>query len=99
MEFVTLDGREVDVLFTAARLEGISIGIGGAIDITDRIRAQERLQQVQADFAHAARLSVLGEIAASIAHEITQPLAALRTNGETGLRWLDRGEPNSPNAG
>jgi PAS domain S-box-containing protein len=100
-KFVTLDGREIDVLFTAARLESIrgrGIGLGGAIDITDRIRAQERLQQVQADFAHAARLSVLGEIAASIAHEVNQPLAAVRTNGETGLRWLDRPEPNIPKA-
>lgn len=96
-KFVTLDGREIDVLFTAARLESIGgrgINLGGAIDITDRIRAEERLQQVRADFAHAARLSVLGEIAASIAHEINQPLAAVRTNGETGLRWLDRPEPN-----
>jgi PAS domain S-box-containing protein len=100
-KFVTLDGREIDVLFTAARLEWIGgggIGLGGAIDITDRIRAQERLQQVQADFAHAARLSVLGEIAASIAHEVNQPLAAVKTNGETGLRWLDRPEPNVPKA-
>jgi PAS domain S-box-containing protein len=100
-KFVTLDGREIDVLFTAARLESNGergIGLGGAIDITDRIRAQERLQQVQADFAHAARLSVLGEIAASIAHEVNQPLAAVRTNGETGLRWLDRPEPNIPKA-
>jgi PAS domain S-box-containing protein len=100
-KFVTLDGREIDVLFTAARLESIGergIGLGGAIDITDRIRAQERLQQVQADFAHAARLSMLGEIAASIAHEVNQPLAAVMTNGETGLRWLDRPEPNIPKA-
>jgi PAS domain S-box-containing protein len=98
MKFVTLDGREVDLLFTAARLEGISIALGGAIDITDRVRTQERLQQVQADFAHAARLLVLGEIAASIAHEVNQPLAAVMTNGETGLRWLDRPEPNVPKA-
>jgi PAS domain S-box-containing protein len=100
-KFVTLDGREIDVLFTAARLGSIGergIGLGGAIDITDRIRAQERLQQMQADFAHAARLSVLGEFAASIAHEVNQPLAAVRTNGETGLRWLDRPEPNVPKA-
>ncbi len=99
-KFITLDGREIDVLFTAARLESIGerISLGGAIDITDRSRAEERLQQVQADFAHAARLAMLGEIAASIAHEINHPLAAVRTNGETGLRWLDRPEPNVPKA-
>jgi signal transduction histidine kinase len=50
--------------------------------------------RVQAEFAHAARISMLGELAASIAHEINQPLAAMRTNGETALRWLDRAEPN-----
>jgi C4-dicarboxylate-specific signal transduction histidine kinase len=90
-KFVTLDGREIDVLFTAARPESIGergIGLGGAIDITDRIRAQERLQQVQADFAHAARLSVLGEIAASIAHEVNQPLTGVVTYGGACLRWL-----------
>jgi C4-dicarboxylate-specific signal transduction histidine kinase len=70
----------------------------GVVDITERVRAQEKLQQVQADFAHAARLSVLGELAASIAHEINQPLAAVRTNGETVIRWLDRSEPNVPKA-
>jgi PAS domain S-box-containing protein len=100
-KFITLDGREIDVLFTAARPESIGergISLGGAIDITDRIRAEERLQQVRADFALAARLSMLGEVAASIAHEINHPLAAVRTNGETGLRWLDRLEPNVPKA-
>jgi PAS domain S-box-containing protein len=100
-KLVTLDGREIDVLYTAARLGSVgeqAITLGGAIDITDRVRAQEQLQRVQADFAHAARLSVLGEIAASIAHEVNQPLAAVRTNGETGLRWLDRPEPNIPKA-
>ena len=57
-------------------------------------RAQERLQQVQADFAHAARLSVLGEIAASIAHEVNQPLAAAVTNGHACRRWLAADPPN-----
>jgi signal transduction histidine kinase len=68
--------------------------VGTVMDITEVIRAQERLRQVQADLAHAARLSVLGELAASIAHEVSQPIAAVRTNGETALRWLDRSEPN-----
>ncbi len=92
----TLDGREIDVLFTAARLGsmGERMSIVGIVDITERVRAQDMLQQVQAEFARAARISVLGELAASIAHEVNQPLAAIRTNSETGLRWLDRAEPN-----
>jgi PAS domain S-box-containing protein len=68
--------------------------MGAVMDITDRLRTEERLRQVQADFAHSARISLLGELAASIAHEVNQPLCAIETNGETGLRWLDRAEPN-----
>ncbi len=70
--------------------------MGALKDITDRRRTEERLRQVQADFAHSARISLLGELAASIAHEVNQPLCAIETNGETGLRWLDRAEPNVP---
>jgi C4-dicarboxylate-specific signal transduction histidine kinase len=49
---------------------------------------------MQSDLAHAARLSMLGEFTASIAHEVNQPLAAIATNGEAGLRWLGRQEPD-----
>lgn len=92
---VTLDGRDIKVLFSAARLAGgTGLSLVGLVDVTDRARVQEKLQQLQAEFAHAARLSVLGELAASIAHEVNQPLTALRINGETVLRWLDRAEPN-----
>ena len=94
----TLDGRVIDVLFTIARPEHVNSDAGsvlyGFIDITDSVRTREKLQEFQAELAHAARLSVLGELAASIAHEVQHPLAALATNGETGLRWLDRAEPN-----
>jgi C4-dicarboxylate-specific signal transduction histidine kinase len=66
----------------------------GLIDITEQVRARETLQRVQADFAHAARVSMLGELTASIAHEVNQPLAAIVTNGEVGLRLLNRSEPD-----
>ena len=49
---------------------------------------------MQADFAHAARLSVLGELTASIAHEVNQPLAAIAAGGEASLRWLARSAPD-----
>jgi signal transduction histidine kinase len=100
-KIVAPGGKVIDVLFTAARPGPIGdrgISLVGLIDITERIRAQEMLAQVQAEFARAARISVLGELAASIAHEINQPLAAIRTNGETALRWLNRPEPNLPKA-
>ena len=94
---MTLDGRIINVLFTAARpgsFGDLGISLVGLIDITARIRAQERLERVQAEFAHAARISMLGELTASIAHELNQPLAAVKTSGEAALRWLDRSEPN-----
>jgi C4-dicarboxylate-specific signal transduction histidine kinase len=51
-------------------------------------------QNVQAEMARIGRLTTMGELAASIAHEINQPLAAIRTNADVGLRWLTRAEPN-----
>jgi PAS domain S-box-containing protein len=91
------DGRVIDVLFKVAR-PGTALdpamSLIGLIDIAERVRAQEMLQRVQADFAHAARVSVLGELTASIAHEVNQPLAAIATNGEAGLRWLAGPQPD-----
>jgi signal transduction histidine kinase len=63
-------------------------------DITERLRTEAQLRQLQADFAHAARISTLGEVATSIAHEVKQPLAAIVTNGETALHWLERHDVN-----
>ena len=92
-----LDGNIIDVFFTSAfpaALSDMGIGLVGMIDIRSRLEAERMLQQVQADFAHAARVATLGELTASIAHEVNQPLAAIATNGEASLRWLDRPEPN-----
>ncbi len=66
------------------------------IDNTARIEAEARLRQVEADFTHAARLSTLGQMTASIAHEVKQPLSAILTNAETILRWLAKPDPNLP---
>lgn len=92
-----IDGREFDTHFTAC-FPPDSVAAGklliGVIDISARVQAQEMLQRVQAEFAHAARISMLGELTASIAHEVNQPLAAISTNASAGLRWLDRGEPD-----
>jgi signal transduction histidine kinase len=93
----TIEGREFDAHFTACfPQESVMAGklLIGVIDISARVEAQEMLQRVQAEFAHAARVSILGELTASIAHEINQPLAAISTNAAAGLRWLDRPEPD-----
>jgi PAS domain S-box-containing protein len=63
-------------------------------DITERKRAEEAMRQAQADLAHVARVTTLGELSASIAHEVNQPLAAIVTHGEAGLLWLDREVPD-----
>ena len=68
--------------------------LAGFVDDTDRRLAQEKLHQVQSEFARAARIATLGELTGSIAHEVNQPLTAITTNSETAVRWLDRPEPN-----
>jgi two-component system, LuxR family, sensor kinase FixL len=62
-------------------------------DIEATKQAEETLAQAQAELAHVSRLSTLGELTASIAHEVNQPLAAIVTSGEACLRWLARDEP------
>ncbi len=64
-------------------------------DITERLRTEAQLRQHQADHAQAARISTLGELATSIAHEVKQPLSAIVTNAETSLRWLSREPVNA----
>ncbi|WP_068020906.1 PAS domain-containing sensor histidine kinase [Rhodoplanes sp. Z2-YC6860] len=68
--------------------------VGATIDETERVRATAALQEAQAELARVARLTTMGELAASIAHEINQPLAAVVANGNAALRWLDRATPD-----
>jgi PAS domain S-box-containing protein len=67
------------------------------VDVTERKRAQderERLQQLESDLAHMNRLSVLGELAASLSHEILHPIATARNNARAGIRFLELNPPN-----
>src|SRR5882757_2070538 len=71
--------------------------VGTQLDVTEHKRAEEereRLRQVQADLAHINRVTTMGELTASLAHEIKQPIAAAVTNAKTCLRWLGRDEPD-----
>ena len=63
-------------------------------DISERKRAEEALRIAQAELTHVTRVTTLGEMTASIAHEIKQPLAAVVTNGSACLRWLAGESPN-----
>ncbi|MFM5885404.1 MAG: PAS domain S-box protein [Novosphingobium sp.] len=86
-----VDGVPIEVLFTVSlsqdnRRRGIMLI--GVVDNSARKGAEAALRQLQSDFAHAERISVLGELTASIAHEVNQPLAAIAANGAASLRWL-----------
>jgi C4-dicarboxylate-specific signal transduction histidine kinase len=66
---------------------------GALMDVTAARRAESRLQEAQAQAAHVARVTSLGALSASIAHEVNQPLAAIVSHGEASLRWLNREVP------
>jgi PAS domain S-box-containing protein len=68
--------------------------VGTVMDITERRHAEEALRSAQAELARVARLTTMGELVASIAHEINQPLAAIVTSAGACLRWLNRTEPD-----
>lgn len=71
--------------------------VGTTVDITERKRAEEeraRLQQLEADLAHINRVSMMGELTASIAHEVNQPLSGVVSNASACLRWLAGETPN-----
>jgi len=91
------DGAVKHVHATAHAVTDASGGIefvGAVTDVTARRRAEEKLHQAQAELAHVTRVTALGELAASIAHEVNQPLAAVVANAAAALRWLDRETPN-----
>ena len=93
------DGHEFPVEVSLASLEtGEGMLISGTIrDITELKRVEqerERLRQLEADLVHTNRVSMLGELAASLSHELKQPIAAAITNAYTCLQWLARDEPD-----
>jgi PAS domain S-box-containing protein len=67
---------------------------GVMVDLTNRKQAEEALRQAQADLAHVSRVTTMGELTASLAHEVKQPIAAAITNARTCLRWLAADTPN-----
>jgi PAS domain S-box-containing protein len=97
-EYLRSDGSRVPVLITAtmngdARSETLAF----VVDLTERKRAEEereRLRQAQADLAYMSRVITVGELAASLAHEIKQPIAAAVMNAKTCSRWLQRDVPD-----
>lgn len=96
LRFATFDGelRDVRISVTYPNApEQLDITLISLEDVTERLQTEAQLRQLQADFTHAARISTLGELATSIAHEVNQPLAAVVTNADASLRWLQHAQP------
>jgi PAS domain S-box-containing protein len=68
--------------------------VGSSTDITERRQAEEALRQAQEDLARISRITTMGELTASLAHEVNQPIAAAVTDANTCLRWLTREQPD-----
>lgn len=101
VQLKTLQGRVADVVLRATVLPGgeaWSRMLIMAVDVTERNEARARLEQSSAELAHAGRVALLGQLAASITHEVNQPLTAIINYGKSGRRWLARPEPDLPEA-
>src|SRR6266446_3954926 len=87
--------KHVHVVAHAVRHHGDQLEfIGALMDVTATKQAEEELHKTQTELTHVTRVTTLGELSASIAHEVNQPLAAVVTNAEACVRWLDRETPD-----
>src|SRR5207247_11210274 len=88
-EFIRKDGSRVPALVGGVAFEETRAqAVAFVVDLSERKRAEEALQRTQAELAHITRITTLGELAASIAHEVNQPLAAIVADGTASLSWL-----------
>jgi PAS domain S-box-containing protein len=94
-EYFRKDGSRVPVLVARAVFEwNPDEGVAFVLDLTERKHVEGALRDAQANLAHVMRITTLGELTASIAHEVNQPLAGVVANAEACLRWLDRDTPD-----
>jgi PAS domain S-box-containing protein len=96
--WIRKDGRIIDSIMATRCMRHpdgvVDCFVGLVLDTTERKHAQEALRKAQAALAHTGRVVAMGQLTASIAHEMNQPLAAVIANSYAGLRWLDASPPN-----
>ncbi len=89
------DGSRVPVLMGLAMFEERGTqGVGFVLDLSERKRAEADLREVQTELAHTNRAATMGQLTASIAHEVKQPIGAAAANAAAALRWLGARPPN-----
>jgi PAS domain S-box-containing protein len=91
------DGRIKHLHLVAHATSGLPVDrqfIGAVMDVTRAKHTEQQLRHAQSELERVSRVTALGELSASIAHEVGQPLSAIVTNGEACLRWLQRQPPN-----
>jgi PAS domain S-box-containing protein len=94
-EYFRKDGSRVPILLGAASFdESENQGVAFVLDLTERMRAEAEVREMQMEVAHANRVATMGQFTASIAHEVNQPIAAVVTNAEAALRFLGRHPPD-----
>jgi len=104
--YIRKDGSQVPVIVGLATFGATARqGVGFVLDLTERKRAEEqirdnerRYRDVQTELAHANRVATMGQLAASIAHEVNQPIAATVTNAQAAIRWLRLDPPDTGEA-